>query len=951
VKSAPRACALLACLGVAALAPPARADVTLAPGPTGAFAAWLVAAPLRFGVRGTAPRSAVLNLDQALPPGAPAAGLVPQAGQAAPGAPRVTWRALASPGEALDLAAATKVPPGEALALAGGVLRVSQPFAGFLLLGADDGVAVYVDGRLAFRRDDPRPPARDSDAVPLELGPGDHPVVIALHQRSGPWQLQARLTDRALAPARFVRLVLPGEVDAPALAAQLAKISFAWGLGPDGYRPRATVSFPGGVPVDADRAVRVAVGPVNVPLAPLPAGEVPLDPEGPTTPWLVTLPPVRGAELEAVERGGALSAEVGVGDARSRHSLRPRAPARLAVARAERALASLGTMPHVADPDATRATLSYLADRLRSFVDQGDDDLDAQRDEAQKLEAMCVALESGRDLFASLRGAHRVAYRSPLDGKPSPFGLHVPPEGPLDGSKRYPLVVALHGLNGKPMSMMRIFFGHDEDRPGDYKDRHLPPLEPLAAFVVTPSAYGNSGYRDVGERDVAEVVAWAKRTYPIDDDRVSITGPSMGGIGAAAVGFRRADQFSAAAPLCGYHSWFRRQDVSGGGWRAWERDLIAQRSNFSWAENGRHLPLWIVHGTKDLPVENSGVLIDRYKRLGYSLREEHPELGHNVWQRTYGGLKGYHWLASHRRDPHPTRIVWKTDDLRFGRYAWLEIARLERTLGFGEVRAVVAPPPPSGGVLLTLKTQGVRALRLTRDAAWGSPDAAVTVNVDETRLAFDENEPVALEREGGAWRKGITPVNGLEKRGALAGPIRDVFYEPLVVVYGTLDPALARANEEVARWFARVRNGVEGLQYDVVADAAFDPAAHEGKALVLVGGPQSNALTRKLDDRLPIHVTSDPPRVLAGPNEFKGDELGAAFIYPNPDRPDRYVVVLAGVDVPGTLRTTSLPDMLPDFVVFDRRMRPSRGQFVMAPSEPVWAGSFDERWGLPAKAP
>jgi poly(3-hydroxybutyrate) depolymerase len=952
VKRAPCALALLAGLAGLAFARGARADLALAPGPTGAFAAWLVASPLRTGARGPSPRTALLTLDQALPPGAGAAGVAPRAGHAPPGAPHLRWRVLASPAEALDLGAAHKATPGEALALAGGVLRVSRPFKGYLLLGADDGVAAFVDGRPVFRRDEYRHPHRDADVVPLELEPGDHPIVLALHQRANGWELRARFTDRALAPARGLRLVLPGDVDAPAVAAQLAKISFAWGLGPEGYRPRATLAFPGGVPVDADRRVQIAYGPAGAPpggAAALSAGEVPLEDEGPTTPWRVTLPPLRGAELEAVERAGTLVADVSVGAAKARFSLRPRAPARLAVARAERALAGLAGMAHVRDPEATRATLSHLADRLRAFADQGDDDLDAQRDEAQRLEAMCASLEAGRDLFASLRGPNRVAYRSPLDGKPSPFGLYVPADGPLDGSKRYPLVVALHGLNGKPMSMLRIFFGHDEGRSGDWKDRHPGSFENLAAFVVAPTAHGNAGYRDVGERDVAEIVAWAKRTYPIDEDRVSITGPSMGGTGTAAVAFRRADQFAAAAPLCGYHTWFRRQDVAGDSWRPWERDLLAQRSNFAWAENGRHLPLWIVHGTKDLPVENSGVLIDRYKRLGYSLLEEHPELGHNVWQRTYEGLKGYRWLASHKRDAHPTRIVWKTNDLRFARYAWLEIARLERSLDWGEARAIVAPAPAPGEARLELKTRGVGALRLARDPAWGAHEGPVTVDVDGARLAFGAGEPVALEREGGAWRKGVGEAAGLQKRGGLAGPIRDVFYEPLVVVYGTLDPALARANEEVARWFARVRGGVE-IDYDVVADAAFDPAAHQGRALVLVGGPQSNALTRRLDERLPIHVTSDPPRVAAGGREFTGDELGAAFIYPDPERPDRYVVVIAGVDAPGTLRAASLPDMLPDFVVYDRRLAPARGQFIMAPAEPVWAGSFDERWALP-KAP
>jgi hypothetical protein len=58
------------------------------------------------------------------------------------------------------------------------------------------------------------------------------------------------------------------------------------------------------------------------------------------------------------------------------------------------------------------------------------------------------------------------------------------------------------------------------------------------------------------------------------------------------------------------------------------------------------------------------------------------------------------------------------------------------------------------------------------------------------------------------------------------------------------------------------------------------------------------------------------------------------------------VVVIAGVDVPGTLRAMSLPDMLPDYVVYDRRLAAARGQLVLGKAELVEGGLFDERWGL-----
>ena len=136
-------------------------------------------------------------------------------------------------------------------------------------------------------------------------------------------------------------------------------------------------------------------------------------------------------------------------------------------------------------------------------------------------------------------------------------------------------------------------------------------------------AHGNAMYRDLGEDDVMRVVEWAVANLPIDRQKITITGPSMGGIGAAAIPLRFPGTFVATAPLCGYHSYFVRRDTAGRPVRPWERLIAEERSNVSWAYNGMKLPMWIVHGTKDLPETNSGVLIDRYKALGYPLTAVH----------------------------------------------------------------------------------------------------------------------------------------------------------------------------------------------------------------------------------------------------------------------------------------------------------------------------------------
>ena len=109
-----------------------------------------------------------------------------------------------------------------------------------------------------------------------------------------------------------------------------------------------------------------------------------------------------------------------------------------------------------------------------------------------------------------------------------------------------------------------------------------------------------------------------------------------------------------------------RRDVLGHPIRPWERLLLEERSNVEWAVNGENLPLWIVHGQQDLPEANSGVLIDRYEQLGYSVKHDHPNLGHNVWQATYEGMKGARWLLSHTRVAHPRHLRFRTVRLRDG---------------------------------------------------------------------------------------------------------------------------------------------------------------------------------------------------------------------------------------------------------------------------------------------
>ncbi|MDP9001240.1 MAG: alpha/beta hydrolase-fold protein, partial [Myxococcota bacterium] len=686
-----------------ALAAAAAVDVRIALSRDGHFGAWLVA--------GAMERTTVVDEEH----------LSPHLGGAVGG---VRWTLASANNGPIDLVAALDAHGSDCVAYAAGILHVEHAGPHVLLLGADDGAAVIVDGKRVFARDDARPQRDDDDLVPLDLGAGDHTIVLVLHQRAGAWSFRARLLAAPeLEPPRGSWWWLPGTTasDARALATRMSSVSLDRGMTADGYRPSLAVHFPQGAPLGVRLDVHARLTRSNNAgdaLFDVDAGQVAFDDRG-VQDLSVLLPLIGGDELEDSD----CTVHVEVAGRSIDLPMHPRRAVREAVAHAEHAIAEAQEPGTTGLPSTSLDSVEHFRERLAGFVTRGDGDVQAQIEDARELDDLASALEAKRDPYASRKGPMRRAYRSPADGKLSEFAVYVPPD--FDMARKYPLIVALHGMNGRPMEMLMWLFGHDDPaHDGYWEDRHpRKSLEPLEAIVVAPDGHSNTMYRDLGEEDVMRVVDWATATYPIDEARITVTGPSMGGIGAAACALHHPDRFAAAEPLCGYHSFFVHGDL--GVMRPWERHLAEVRSNVLWAENGQYLPLYIVHGTKDLPEENSGVLIDRYEELHYDVKHEHPELGHNVWQTTYEDLKGAHWLLEHRRPTHPRAVRFKTPRTRWADDAWLHVRELVASGTWGEVFARI-----DRDNVVHVATHGVAALGLDRDRVLIDDAAPVAVGID-----------------------------------------------------------------------------------------------------------------------------------------------------------------------------------------------------------------------------
>jgi len=115
--------------------------------------------------------------------------------------------------------------------------------------------------------------------------------------------------------------------------------------------------------------------------------------------------------------------------------------------------------------------------------------------------------------------------------------------------------------------------------------------------------------------------------YPVDPDRVYVTGLSMGGFGTWELLARYPDRFAAAAPIC------------GGG-----IPHLAKRFT--------HVPVWAFHGAKDpvVPLRESQEMVDALKAGGADVQfTVYPDAQHDSWTETYDNPAFYQWLLSHKR--------------------------------------------------------------------------------------------------------------------------------------------------------------------------------------------------------------------------------------------------------------------------------------------------------------
>lgn len=193
----------------------------------------------------------------------------------------------------------------------------------------------------------------------------------------------------------------------------------------------------------------------------------------------------------------------------------------------------------------------------------------------------------------------------------------------VDATKRYPLVIWLHGSGQSGDDNESQLGGAPKIWTNEGNQAESP------CFMLAPQCpSADIGWKNQVADNLLALIADLTEHLPIDDGRLYLTGSSMGGFGTFGIAAKYPQVFAACVPLCG------GGDVKN-------------------AETLKSLPFWVFHGDKDdmVPVERSRAIVAAVKQAGGKIMNytELEGAGHGITGLVYPRADLHEWLFKQKR--------------------------------------------------------------------------------------------------------------------------------------------------------------------------------------------------------------------------------------------------------------------------------------------------------------
>lgn len=473
----------------------------------------------------------------------------------------------------------------------------------------------------------------------------------------------------------------------------------------------------------------------------------------------------------------------------------------------------------------------------------------------------------------------RMTFLSEIDGSVQYWGAY-PAQKP---NKKNALVLSLHGASVEAQGQADAY--------GPHEDVSL-------AAPTNRRPYGFD-WEDWGRLDALEVLAQAKKQFPYDPARVSVTGHSMGGHGTWQLASLLPDTFASASPSAGWISFTTyvgapppvTTDPVG---------IIFSRANLpsdtlSFITNLLETPVFILHGDAD-----DNVPVSEARRMRQELTAlKHPAVR---WHEQPGAG---HWWDD---DPAPGAACVDYP----GIFSLVRSAQIPS--GQGALRFVTANPAVSATRRWLTIEQQTKPLALSKaELTWkGTAVTGTTENIarlaldipglkeatlDGQRVTLTSSRPARLALVSGRWQAVNGAVSAAEKNPQRSGPFKQAFNRRFVLIYSTKGTP-----EENAWSYNKARYDAEAFLYrgngapEVMPDTTSLKALKD-RSVILYGNADCNALWESLLKNSPVQLRRGS--VTVGGVTKTGREFACLLVRPRPDSKTALVGVVGGTGLAG----------------------------------------------------
>jgi pimeloyl-ACP methyl ester carboxylesterase len=561
------------------------------------------------------------------------------------------------------------------------------------------------------------------------------------------------------------------------------------------------------------------------------------------------------------------------------------------------------------------------------------------KEQLQQGLARAQALRAGKPDWTQATGLVVRGYVSEIDGSVQPYGLIVPASYQPNALYQFRLDAWFHGRHE---TLSEVNFIND-------RQKKVGEFAPPNAFVL--HLYGRycNANKFAGEMDLFEALAAVRKQYPIDENRISVRGFSMGGAATWHIGAHYAGLWAAVAPGAGFAETPEYTKAKVEDWPWYEQKLWHWYNATDYALNLFNTATVAYSGELDRQKQAADVMARELKRDGIELlhligpkteHKYHPDSKFEIERRLNS-------IVARGRDPLPRQVKFTTWTLRYNQMRWVTVDALAQHWEQARVDAEI-----KDSATVQVKTQNVTALTLEIPPGLSPLDIArppVVVldgqTLTATPVLSDRSWTAHFRKVSDKWTAVEKPEDGLVKRHGLQGPIDDAFLSSFVMVRPTGKAQHERIGEWVHSELNRALTQWRGMfrgEARVKDDTAITETDIANSNLILWGDPASNKVLARILDRLPIRWDAQSLKV--GDQTFAASQHTPILIYPNPLNSRKYIVLNSGFTFREADYLTNARQVprLPDWAVMDVSVPPG----PRLPGRIAAADFFGERWEL-----